>query len=122
MTKREQAIKTVWHAIGPSAEGNFFRAAEIARAQILELPFGTFSDEVEDDGGRKLALFLDAISASLANDLAWALKQLDDLRASIVPSVEGARRYVEAECHLRTRRAYEAACQRELRTGAGSLY
>jgi len=59
---------------------------------------------------QSLALFLDRQAADLAEDLEWALKRLDELKNHTRPDNEHARRYIEANRHLKDRRAYEAAC------------
>jgi hypothetical protein len=60
-----------------------------------------------------LARMLDKMAGNLANDLDWALAQLEALKQHIPKSVELAERYVEAQRHLNDRRAYEAACGSE---------
>lgn len=56
----------------------------------------------------KLALFLDKMSATLANDLEWALAIIGE--SGQPQSIKNANRYVYAWQHLRMRREYEAAC------------
>ena len=60
-----------------------------------------------------LARFLDALAASLANDLDWALDRLDEMKNLTPVNKVHAERYVRARAHLKTRRRYEEACSRD---------
>lgn len=57
-----------------------------------------------------LARMLDKMGGDLANDLDWALAQLDELKRYIPANPELAERYVIAKRHLKARRQYEACC------------
>ena len=57
-----------------------------------------------------LARMLDKMAADLADDLEWALKQIESMKMHMPRSKELAWRYLEAQRHLRDRRAYEVAC------------
>lgn len=67
-----------------------------------------------------LARILDKMAGDLANDLEWALDQLETLKMHTPKSQELAERYVAARRHLGHRRAYEVACDKaEAIHGAG---
>lgn len=59
-----------------------------------------------------LARMLDKMGGDLANDLEWALARLDDLKQYTPNNPEHAERYVIAHRHLKSRRAYEEACDK----------
>jgi hypothetical protein len=74
----------------------------------MEIKMATLSE-------MNLARMLDKMGGDLANDLEWALEQLMRLKEYVPQSTELATRYVEAQRHLNSRRAYEAACGPENR-------
>lgn len=58
-----------------------------------------------------LARLLDSFGADLANDLEWALGLFETYKERMPKSPALAERLTTAQRHLRSRRAYERACE-----------
>lgn len=64
-----------------------------------------------------LTRLLDKLGADLANDLEWALDVMERFAGRLGADIYDANRYADARMHLRARRAFERACEKELSHG-----